>query len=59
MRFEISVPEAIELFKEIQKQPKQLFEMIRADVKETVGQYLTSLMNAELTHFLVENTMNE
>jgi putative transposase len=52
MKFEVSVPEAIDLFKEIQKQPKQLFEMIRADVKETVGQYLTSLMNAELTHFL-------
>ena len=52
MKFEISVPEAIDLFKEIQKQPKQLFEMIRTDVKETVGQYLTSLMNVELTHFL-------
>ena len=52
MKFEISVPEAIDLFKEIQKQPKQLFEMIRSDVKETVGQYLTSLMNTELTHFL-------
>lgn len=52
MKFEISVPEAIELFKEIQKQPKQLFEMIRTDVKETVGQYLTSLMDTELTHYL-------
>jgi len=52
MKFEISVPEAIDLFKKIQKQPKQLFEMIRSDVKETVGQYLTSLMNTELTHFL-------
>jgi putative transposase len=52
MKFEISVPEAIELFKEIQKQPKQLFEIIRTDIKETVGQYLTTLMNAELTHFL-------
>jgi putative transposase len=52
MKFEISVPEAINLFKEVQKQPKQLFEMIRSDVKETVGQYLTSLMNTELTHFL-------
>ena len=52
MKFEVSVPEAIDLFNEIKKQPKQLFEMIRADVKETVGHYLTSLMNAELTHFL-------
>lgn len=52
MKFEISVPEVIDLFKEIQKQPKELFEMIRVDVKEAVGQYLSSLMNAELTHFL-------
>lgn len=52
MKFEISEPEAIDLFKEVQKQPKQLFEMFRVDVKETVGQYLSSLMNAELTHFL-------
>jgi putative transposase len=55
MKFEISVPEAITLFKEIQEQPKQLFEMIRSDVKETVGQYLTTLMNTELTHFLGRN----
>ena len=52
MKVEISVPEAIDIFKEIQKQPQHLFEMIRSDVKETVGQYLTSLMHAELTNFL-------
>lgn len=52
MRVEISVPELVETFKEIQKQPEKLFEMIRLDIRETVGQYLTSLMNAELTGFL-------
>ena len=52
MKVEISVPEAIDLFKEIQKNPQQLFEMIRTDVKDAIGQYLTSLMNAELTHYL-------
>jgi len=26
--------------------------MIRADIRETVGQYLSGLMDAELTHFL-------
>ena len=26
--------------------------MMRLDIKKTVGQYLTALMNAELTHFL-------
>ena len=52
MKVEISVPELVETFKEIQKQPEKLFEMIRLDIRETVGQYLTSLMNAELTDFL-------
>ena len=52
MKVDISVPELIEVFKEIQKQPEQLFEMIRLDIQEVVGNYLTSLMNAELTHFL-------
>lgn len=55
MKIEVSVPEAISLFKEVQKQPKKLFEIIRTDVKETVGQYLSSLMKAELTQFLDRN----
>ena len=52
MKIDISVTEATQFFKEIQDQPKKLFEIIRTDVKETVGQYLSSLMNAELTQFL-------
>jgi putative transposase len=52
MKVEISVSELVESFKEIQKQPEKIFEMIRLDIRETVGQYLTSLMNAELTDFL-------
>ena len=52
MKIDISVPEATQLFKEIQDQPKKLFEIIRTDVKKTVGNYLSSLMNAELTQFL-------
>lgn len=52
MKLEVSVPEVVELFKEIQQQPEKLFDMIRCDIKETVGQYLTTLMNAELSHFL-------
>jgi len=52
MRVEISVSELVETFKEIQKQPEKVFEMIRFDIRESVGQYLTSLMNAELTGFL-------
>jgi putative transposase len=52
MKVEISVPELVEVCKEIQRQPEKLFEMIRFDIKETVGQYLTAMMGAELTHFL-------
>lgn len=52
MKVEINVPEVISLFKEIQCQPGKLFEMIRMDVREAVGRYLSSLIDMELTHFL-------
>ncbi|MEA3487599.1 MAG: transposase [Thermodesulfobacteriota bacterium] len=52
MKLEVSVLELVEVFKEIQKQPEQIFEMIRLNVKEIVGDYMTAMMNAELTHFL-------
>ena len=52
MKLEISVPEVVDIFKEIQEQPDQLYEMIRADIRDTIGQYLSGLMDAELTHFL-------
>ena len=52
MKIEGSVPELVAAFKEIQKQPEEIFEMIRLDVREIVGNYMTSMMNAELTHFL-------
>ena len=52
MKIEISVPEVVNVFKEIQTQPQKIFEMIRLDVREMVGRYLTEMMNAELTHFL-------
>jgi len=52
MRVEVSVPEIVTLFKEIQTQPEKVFEMIRLDVREMVGKYLTEMMNAELSHFL-------
>lgn len=52
MKLEITVPEVFELFKEIRQKPESLFEMIRANVKETVGHYLSELMDVELTSFL-------
>ena len=33
MKVEVSVPEVVEIFKEIQQQPEKLFEMIRHDSK--------------------------
>ena len=52
MKMEITVTEAMELINEIRQHPKDLFEMIRADVKESVGQYMSELMDTELTDFL-------
>lgn len=52
MKMEITVAEVFDLIKQIQHQSEGLFEMIRVNVKESVGRYLSELMNAELTHFL-------
>lgn len=52
MQVEISVPEVIQAFKEIQSAPERLFEMIRFNVQEEVGNYLSKLMDLELTQFL-------
>jgi putative transposase len=49
MKIEVNVPEVVELFKEIQKTPEKLFEMMRLDIREIAGEYLSSLMEAELT----------
>jgi transposase-like protein len=49
---EISVAEALELINGIHPRPANIFEMIRAEVQESVGQYLSGLMETELTHFL-------
>ena len=52
MKMEISIAEVRELINEIRQQPGNLFDMIRLNVQETVGQYLSTLMNSELTEFL-------
>jgi len=52
MKLEFTIPEVLDLIKEIQNQSENLFEMIRVNVKESVGRYLSELMDAELTHFL-------
>jgi len=45
MKLEVGVPELVEVFKEIQKQPEQIFEMIRLDIREIVGDYMTAMMS--------------
>jgi putative transposase len=52
MKMEITVTEAVELINEIHQQPESIFKMIRANVRENVGQYLSELMETELTGFL-------
>ena len=52
MKLEVTVAEVAEIFKVIQEHPERLFEMLRMDIRETVGQYLTAMMNAELTQFM-------
>jgi hypothetical protein len=38
MEVEVTVPEAIQIFNEIQRKPEALFEMIRFDLQQTVGE---------------------
>jgi hypothetical protein len=45
MKLEVTVSEIADIFKEIQERPGQLFEMIRLDIREVVGKYLTTMMN--------------
>jgi putative transposase len=52
MDVKISVPEVVEFFKELQEDRNRFFEMMRFNVQEEVGKYLTRLMESELTHFL-------
>ena len=52
MKVEISVPEILSIFKEIQGQPEKIFEMIRSETRENVGEYLSKLIEIELTKYL-------
>lgn len=56
MKMEITVTEAMELINQIRQQPDDsIFEMVRANVRENVGAYLSELMETELTGFLGRN----
>lgn len=52
MKIKISVPEVVNLIKELQEKPSKIFEMATMNVQKDVGDYLTNLMKAELTHIL-------
>jgi len=52
MEIKISVPEVVELIKELRERPSRIFEMATMNVQKDVGNYLTNLMKAELTHIL-------
>jgi hypothetical protein len=49
MQLEVNVPEVFEVFKEICLAPERLFEMMRLDRRGLAGEYLTALMEWELT----------
>ena len=49
MHLEVTVPEVFEVFKEICLSPEKLFEMMRLNLRELAGEYLTALMEWELT----------
>ena len=52
MKVEISVAEVVQVFKEIQEQPEKILEMVKADMPQAVGGYLSEIMRLELTKFL-------
>jgi putative transposase len=49
---EITEAEVFDLINEIRNESENFFNMIRANVQETVGQYLSTLMDTKMTHFL-------
>ena len=42
MKVEISVPEDVSIFKEIHKQPENIYEMIRVEIRESVVNFCPS-----------------
>ena len=48
----INVPEVREFIKDIVEVPGRIFEIMRFNVRETVGRYLSLLMESELTFML-------
>ncbi len=55
MKLEASVAELVQAFKEIQEikdQPGKILEMVKTEVPKVIGEYLSEVMQIELTRFL-------
>jgi len=52
VKVEISVAEVVQVFKELQEQPEKILEMVKADMPQAVGGYLSEIMRLELTKFM-------
>ncbi len=52
MELKVSVSEVLTLIKEVENIPAKIFEYIGVNIKDTVGKFLTNLMENELTHYL-------
>ena len=50
-----SVSELMDLFNQVKKEPSKVFELIRTDVKEMVGNYISELLDIELKDHLKRN----
>jgi len=52
MKIKLSVPEFLKVCKAIERKPERILRMIRTEIRETVGLYLSEMMKLELTEFL-------
>ncbi len=52
MNLEISLAEMKEILNEIKNKPEGIFKMMREDIRELIGEYLSSLMKIELSDLL-------
>ena len=52
MKLEVSVAEVMEVIKEVQQQPGKILEMVKTEIPKVIGDYLSQVMQVELTHFL-------
>ena len=52
MKLEVSVAEVVQIIKEVQQQPGKVLEMVKTDMPPIIGDYLSQVMQVELTRFL-------